>query len=377
MPEVHDWQTTTDPLAAIRQTVRVLRAGRLVVLPTETGYVLAGSALAPSAMGLLRQKGLADTPVLALRGVGEVHDWVPEFGGPVRRMARRLWPGPLTLACAAADRGMATRLLTEVRESLEAEGRLWLRAPAHEAIREVLRRLPGPLFLVPAPGTNGGGTATAAEVMQALGEAVELVIDDGPCRGGQVATVVQVDGDSWQVLQPGIITEEQLRLQASCLIVFVCTGNTCRSPLAEALFKKRLADRLGCTVEELPARGFCVLSAGLAAMMGGPAAAEAVEVARSYGADLEAHRSQPLSAELAAQADYLVAMTRSHVRALLDRYPRLGAPPRLLNPAGEDVADPIGCDRPVYEACGQEIWQHLEALMTEVQPSPAQERVET
>jgi protein-tyrosine phosphatase len=204
---------------------------------------------------------------------------------------------------------------------------------------------------------------------------VDLVIDDGPGRYGQPATVVQVDGDSWQVLHPGIITEEQLRLQASCLIVFVCTGNTCRSPLAEVLFKKRLADRLGCAVEELPGRGFCVISAGVAAMMGGPAAAEAVEVARAYGADLEGHRSQPLSPELAAQADYLVAMTRSHVRALIDRYPRLGAAPRLLSPTGEDVADPIGCDQPVYEGCGQEIWQHLEALAAEVRPSPAQEQV--
>ena len=60
-----------------------------------------------------------------------------------------------------------------------------------------------------------------------------------------------------------------LREQSSCLIVFICTGNTCRSPLAEALCKKRLSDRLGCGVEELPGHGFSVVSAGLAASMGG------------------------------------------------------------------------------------------------------------
>ena len=57
--------------------------------------------------------------------------------------------------------------------------------------------------------------------------------------------------------------------------VFVCTGNTCRSPLAEGLCKKLLAERLGCPAEELPQRGFLVISAGIAAMMGGEAAAEA------------------------------------------------------------------------------------------------------
>jgi protein-tyrosine phosphatase len=366
MPEVHDCQTTANPRAAIRQVVRLLRAGRVVGLPTETGYALAASALAPAALSVLREKAPGPA-ALALRGVEEVHDWLPGLGGAAQRLTRRLWPGPLTLA-GVADQGLATRLPAEVREYLAASGRLHLRAPAHPAVREVLRRLPGPLILGAAATADGDGATDAAQVVHFAGEAVDLVLDDGPSRFSQPATVVQVDGDSWQVLHAGLFSEEQLRRQASCLIVFVCTGNTCRSPLAEALFKKRLADRLGCTAEELPARGFCVISAGLAAMMGGPAAAEAVEVARGYGADLGAHRSQPLTAELAAQADYLVAMTRSHVRALRDHYPRLGAAPRLLSPAGEDVADPIGSDRPVYEACGKEIWQHLEALAAEVQP---------
>jgi protein-tyrosine phosphatase len=133
--------------------------------------------------------------------------------------------------------------------------------------------------------------------------------------------------------------------------------------MAEALFKKRLADRLGCTLDELPARGFSVLSAGLAAMIGAEAADEAVAVARCYGADLAQHRSRPLSVELAAQADSLIGMTRSHVIMMSEYYPRLGAEPRLLNPSGEDIADPVGCPREVYEECARQIWQSLEALL--------------
>src|SRR5271156_1870643 len=96
---------------------------------------------------------------------------------------------------------------------------------------------------------------------------------------------------NWQsVADPGAVPGEEPARRTVCTIVFVCTGNTCRSPMAEALFKKLLAERLGCTVEELPARGFSVLSAGLAAMMGGEAAEEAIEVVREYGADLTHHR---------------------------------------------------------------------------------------
>jgi L-threonylcarbamoyladenylate synthase len=373
MPEVLDWQTIADPRAAVRQAVRLLRAGRLVGLPTETGYTLAASALAPPALESLRAAGAG--AALALRGAAESRDWAPGLNGAARRLVRRLWPGPLALACAADGRGLTSRLPAPVREHLMVEGRLHLRAPAHEVVREVLRRLPGPLLLVPARGPEGEIATDAAQLVRWAGEAVDLVLDDGPSRYDRPDTVVEVDGDSWRVLRGGVLSEDQLRLQASCLIVFICTGNTCRSPLAEVLCKKRLAERLDCAVEELPARGFCVISAGLAAMMGGPAAEEAVAVAQTFGANLEGHRSQPLSPQLAAQADFLVAMTHSHVRALLDHYPRLGAPPRLLSPAGEDVPDPIGCDRPVYEACGQQIWEHLGALVAEIQPAPTREQV--
>ncbi len=144
---------------------------------------------------------------------------------------------------------------------------------------------------------------------------------------------------------------QRLRQQLACLIIFVCTGNTCRSPLAEVLCKKLLADRLACTPEELPGHGFCVFSAGLAAMIGCGAATEAIDVARTLGADLSGHQSRLLTRELAAQADYLVAMTHSQELILTSCFADLGATPRLLSPAGEDIADPIGCDRPVYEQC--------------------------
>jgi protein-tyrosine phosphatase len=103
-------------------------------------------------------------------------------------------------------------------------------------------------------------------------------------------------------------------------------------------------------------------------MMGGSAALEAVEAAQRWGADLSGHRSQPLTAELAGQADYLVLMTRSHVRALLEQFPGLAVRPRLLDPAGDDLADPIGSAQPIYDQCGQQIWSHLTPLLAEIVP---------
>ena len=162
------------------------------------------------------------------------------------------------------------------------------------------------------------------------------------------------------------MSAETVEQQTACLIVFVCTGNTCRSPLAEGLFKKKLADRLGCTAEELPRRGFLVTSAGLAAMMGGAAADEAVEVARTYGADLSGHVSRPLTPDLAAQADYLVAMTRGHLLALA------GGFRGHRRPAAAVVTDRRRCRRSdrrrraVYRDCAEQIWNCLDHLTTEL-----------
>jgi len=66
---------------------------------------------------------------------------------------------------------------------------------------------------------------------------------------------------------------------------------------------------------------------------------------------------------LAAQADYLIGMTGSHVTTMTEYYPRLGAEPHLLSPSGEDIADPVGCSRDVYEECARQIWQALEPLL--------------
>jgi protein-tyrosine phosphatase len=301
---------------------------------------------------------------LAVAGSAEALDWAPDMSALGRRLARRCWPGPVTLVFAeGVERGLAGRLPEAVRRHVCPAGALGLIAPGHEALLAVLRELPGPAVLAGA-GTSGQPAAvTAGQAAEALGETVGLVVDDGPARYGQEASVVRVAGNRWEMLHEGAVAADLLERQTACVIVFVCTGNTCRSPLAEALCKKLLAERLGCAVAELPRRGFLVLSAGLAAMMGGAAADEAVAVADAHGADLRGHRSRPLTPDLVAQADYLVVMTRGHLQALAAQFRRLRPQARLLSAAGEDVPDPIGGEQDVYQECAQQIRRHLEEFV--------------
>ena len=145
-------------------------------------------------------------------------------------------------------------------------------------------------------------------------------------------------------------------------ILFVCTGNTCRSPLAESLCRFKLAQALGCPPSELGLHGFLIGSAGVMAIPGDTANAQAVQAAEELGAELAPHRSRPLTHEMLVGATDVIAMTEMHLM-LVARY-SAGPEPKLLC-SGEDIPDPIGGDTEEYRACARVIASQLDRLIPE------------
>ena len=157
-----------------------------------------------------------------------------------------------------------------------------------------------------------------------------LVLDDGPCRYGQPSSVVRIKKNHFEVLREGVVGAATVRRLASLMIVFVCTGNTCRSPMAELLMRARLAQLLKCKIDELEDRGVVVVSAGIAAAPGCPPATEATQVMRERGLDLTRHEAQPLTDQLVRHADSILTMTHSHLQSIIERWPSAAGSPSVI-----------------------------------------------
>lgn len=369
-PQVLDVAAASDPRDAVHRVVQALVEGKVVALPTETVYIAAASALSDRGVQRLlaiRAGKLEGPAALAVRSTDEVLDYVPELPRVGQRLARRCWPGPVTLQLPDAQPESAVyRLPTAVRDVVVPGGEIRLRVPAHELVLSALRLLAGPVVMIGARHANDPDSVTAQEVISRLGSEVDLVLDDGRCKFAQRSSIVRIDQKGFRLIRPGVFTEANLQRLASFMVVLVCTGNTCRSPMAEALLKKRLADRLGCQIGELDDRGIVIMSAGISAPPGGRAAAEAIQAMQDRGLDLRQHESQPLSERIVRFADVILTMTRGHRDAILQAWPDAEARVHPISRGRGDVADPIGGPLDLYRRCGEQLDGYLKEWAEEL-----------
>ncbi|WP_230686563.1 L-threonylcarbamoyladenylate synthase [Catellatospora vulcania] len=189
----------------IEQAVGVLRTGGLVALPTETVYGLGADAQNPAAVARVFQaKGRPPTHplIVHLGSVEQLADWAEDVTATARRLAEHFWPGPLTLVLR---RGR--RVPLEVTGGLETVA---LRVPDHPVARALLSAF-GSGIAAPSANRFGSVSPTTADHVRAeLGDAVDYVLDGGPCEVGVESTIVGVTGDTVTLLRPGGVTREDL-----------------------------------------------------------------------------------------------------------------------------------------------------------------------
>jgi L-threonylcarbamoyladenylate synthase len=189
----------------IEQAAAILRRGGLVAFPTETVYGLGADASNPAALKkIFAAKGRpADHPLIVhVADASDLRHWAADVPRTAWQLAEKFWPGPMTLVLRRAPH--VPDLVSGGQDSIG------LRVPSHPIARKLLSAFGGGIA---APSANRFGKlspTTAEHVTRELGDAVDLVLDGGPCDVGIESTIVDLTREPPAVLRPGHISAEQI-----------------------------------------------------------------------------------------------------------------------------------------------------------------------
>ncbi len=307
----------------IDEAAEILKNGGLVIFPTETVYGIAANLLNKGTIDRLYEikKRPKDKPF-------SVHiadfDFLKKLNiilsKDAERVARRFWPGPLTLV--AFD---------------NKKEKIGLRMPDNK-IASLLIKKSGVIVVAPSANISGAkAPVSAGEAILEMDGYVDMILDGGRARIGIESTVMDVTEKPFKILRPGAIPAKEALTDYTLL--FVCTGNSCRSVMAKAWMEK-LVREAGLSEK------VHIDSAGTSTFAGIGPAPNTVSVMREEGVDVSNHLGKNINKDILKRSDIIFVMESSHRDFIVNIMPEVKDKIRLLK-EGYDIPDPIG--RPLEE----------------------------
>lgn len=354
----------------VARAAEILGGGGLVVFPTETVYGVAARADIPSAVERLRKVKSREVDkafTVHLADPMSAREFAPQPPGIAFRLMRKGWPGPLTLIVAVSDPAatpIARGMGAGASGAIFYKNTVGLRCPSNTVARDILRVAGGPVVAASANHAGEAPPHSGQEVAKNFAGEFDLLIDAGRTQYAKPSTIVRVEGEVFELVRSGVYDARMLEDMATVRILFVCTGNTCRSPMAAGLTRKVLAERMGCEMSELEKRGVLIESAGTSGGWG-RASQHAITAMKKRGIDIADHESVSLSAAKLRNADHIFAMTEGHRAAIVRLAPDVANRVSLLL-GDRDVSDPIGGSEEDYERCASQLERGLADRLREV-----------
>lgn len=326
-----------DLSSVVNEVKDVLVNGGIVGLPTETVYGLAALvANKPAVEKLYKIKQRNPDKPFAFH-FADIESALPSLAvlpPYAYRLLEKYWPGPLTLIYFSKSRE-----------------KIGVRVPCHEILVSVLKELNQPLFL-PSANISGEKEAVSADEVEAKFDGnIDLIVDGGAPVYFKPSTVIDLTFHPFKVLREGAVSiREIVDVYIKKRIVFVCTGNTCRSVMAEYLLKKYLPD-----INPYLVQRYEIVSRGISPPENAPAASTVMEILKEKeNIGVANHRATRLSRHLVLSSDLIFTMEDRQKEFIIKDEPLSEAKifnlKKFLPPDIEkDFIDPIAKPRVVYE----------------------------
>jgi len=332
---------------AIREAVYVLRSGGLVIIPTETVYGVAADLMNKKALEKLYEikKRPKDKPFsIAIDRKEKVEDFCRDIPVAGYKLMDRFWPGALTLILKGIN-----------------QPNVGLRIPDDAIALKIIAGVGNPLVLPSANLSGKSAPVTFEAAIWDLNGLVDFAIDAGPVKLGIESSIVDFTVEPVQISRAGAISKEEInKVIGKKNILFVCTGNSCRSVMAEALFKKMMRDQNRDDVN--------VSSAGIMSLHGLVASQGAKEVLAKEGIDVSRHIAHEVTKEMLLRSDFILVMERLQENAILKIAAEVKNRVFLLKEFAKidennlDIEDPMGKPVDFYEETFASIKEALERV---------------
>ena len=321
----------------VKQAVEIIQKGGIVALPTETVYglgVCAGKRSAVAKLYALKKRSKEKPLSFALgssdKAIRDYFDTLPPFG---YRLIEKFWPGPLTIIYYTPG-----------------DEKIGVRIPANIITNKILNELDDAVYLPSANISGQREAISALEVENAFGSQLDLIVDGGKCAYSQPSTIVDLTSQPFKVLREGVVAERDIvKAFIRKRILFVCAGNSCRSPMAQFLLYKYLKE-----VRPYFDERYEIISRGISAPQGLKASPSVVSILKEdEGLDASEFYAQRLDRSTVLSSDLIFCMEDTQIKYILELEPK--AEGRVFNlkkflpsEAEKDIPDPVGRNLAVY-----------------------------